>query len=108
MLAGEWLLQLELSERTSSLLPAFVHSTSYCRAVQLSPGGKGWQATGGGYYLHAGENKRRQMLDEWIIGLQRFHLNCQAVTELQTFISLIVSQASSKRNAPPQVVSQFV
>ena len=40
MLAGERLLQPELSERTSSLLPAFVQSTSYCRAVQLGPGGK--------------------------------------------------------------------
>lgn len=29
VLAGEWLLQPELSERTSSLLPAFVRSTSY-------------------------------------------------------------------------------
>lgn len=39
MLAGEQLLQPELSERTSSLLPAFVQSTSYCRAVQLGPEG---------------------------------------------------------------------
>lgn len=40
MLAGDRLLQPELSERTSSLLPAFVRSTSYCRAVQLGPGGR--------------------------------------------------------------------
>lgn len=40
MLAGKWLLQPELSERTSSLLPAFVPNTSYCRAVQLDPGGR--------------------------------------------------------------------
>ncbi len=52
MLAGKWLLQPELSERTSSLLPAFVQSTSYCRAVQPGPGGRlageeSWMGMGG-------------------------------------------------------------
>lgn len=36
-----WLLQqLKQCERTSSLLPGFVQSTSYCQVVQLGPGEK--------------------------------------------------------------------
>lgn len=59
MLAGKRLLQPELSERTSSLLPAFVQSTSYWRAVQLGPGGRlAGKGAMAGYYLHVRGNER--------------------------------------------------
>lgn len=65
MLAGEWLLQPELSERTSSLLPAFVESTSYCEQYNWALG-RGWtgnKAGWGKYYLHVTENEKGEKLD---------------------------------------------
>lgn len=60
-------LQPELSERTSSLLPAFVQSTSYCWAIQLGSGGK--QVGAGGllwtYYL-LWEEKRKERKVRWM------------------------------------------
>lgn len=98
LLAGRWLLQPELCERTSSLLPAFVQSTSYCRAVQLGPGERltdkesgveGILFTCERKWMKNGEKKKLSIS-------AALWQKCQALTALQMFISLIISQASSK------------
>lgn len=115
VLAGERLLQPELSERTSSLLPAFVQSTSYRWAVRLGPEGKSWRAKqnreGEGYlqkkrkvrWMDRGSpdpfSRKRQTLDSTpnVYFMNRFaSLQLMRTTRLRTEVSEIRLQAAER------------